>query len=514
MADPQTPQADVLAEPARINGAAAEATLSGGELAWRPAAAAGGEVQERRLELESEVLGCRVEGRNLRVATFAGSGSGDGERPSALACGGGGKGGGGDGSRRRGELVLEMESKDAAARWGDAIRDRLASLGRPRRLFIIVNPYGGKRSGRSIFQNEVLPLIEAAGIFYTMQETKHRLHAQEIAHSLDLRKYDGIVCVSGDGVMVEVVNGFLQREDWETAIKVPLGIIPAGTGNGMAQSLLHAAGEPFSISNAVYAIIRGHKRALDVTSVVQGKTRFFSVLMLTWGLVADVDIESEKYRWMGSARLEFYFLLRVMNLRRYNGRVLFVPAPGYEEVGEPVEQTTSFKQNGVSTGSQEDKADDRNGETSGYPGPSIKEADLEWRSMSGPFVSVWLGNVPFASEDAMAAPKAEFADGYLDCAIIRDCPRWDVLGLMFQMKDGAYVNSPYVEYFKVKAIRIEPGMRVGSSNKGGIIDSDGEVIARGDGARGGEPEHLMAYGPPIQLTVDQGLATIFSPRSR
>uniref|UniRef100_A0A804QXV4 DAGKc domain-containing protein n=1 Tax=Zea mays TaxID=4577 RepID=A0A804QXV4_MAIZE len=103
-----------------------------------------------------------------------------------------------------------------------------------------------------------------------------------------------------------VVNGLLQREDWETAIKVPLGIISAGTGNGMARSLLHAAGEPFSISNAVFAIIRGHKRALDVTSVVQGKARFFSVLMLTWGLVADVDIESEKYRWMGSARLDFY----------------------------------------------------------------------------------------------------------------------------------------------------------------------------------------------------------------
>lgn len=37
-------------------------------------------------------------------------------------------------------------------------------------------------------------------------ETKHRLHAQEIAHSLDLRKYDGIVSVSGDGVLVEVTK--------------------------------------------------------------------------------------------------------------------------------------------------------------------------------------------------------------------------------------------------------------------------------------------------------------------
>ncbi|KAJ1291437.1 hypothetical protein BS78_02G315500 [Paspalum vaginatum] len=511
MADPQ-PQAEVLSESVRVNGTAAEATLAGGELAWRPAGG-GGEGKERRLELDSEILGCRVDGRKLKFATFASRTGANGERPSSLARGGGGKGGGGDRNRRRGEVVVEMETEDAAARWGDGIRDRLASLGRPKRLFIIVNPYGGKRSGRTIFQNEVLPLIEAAGVLYTMQETKHRLHAQEIAYSLDLRKYDGIICVSGDGVLVEVVNGLLRREDWETAIKVPLGIIPAGTGNGMAQSLLHAAGEPFSISNAVLAIIRGHRRALDVTSVVQGKTRFFSVLMLTWGLVADVDIESEKYRWMGSARLEFYFLIRTLNLRRYNGRVLFVPAPGYEEVGDPVEQDT-----GASTGIQEDRSNDSNGEeTCGYVGPSIEEAGLvEWRSLSGPFVSVWLGNVPFASEDAMAAPKAEFADGYLDAAIIKECPRLDVLGLMFQMKDGAYVNSPYVEYFKVKAIRIEPGLRVGSSSKGGIIDSDGEVIARGDGPRpraGDEPPaHPMAYGPPIQLTVDQGLATIFSPR--
>nr|ACR36600.1 unknown [Zea mays] len=180
-----------------------------------------------------------------------------------------------------------------------------------------------------------------------MQETKHRLHAQEIARSLDLRKYDGIICVSGDGVMVEVVNGLLQREDWETAIKVPLGIVPAGTGNGMARSLLHAAGEPFSVSNAVFAIIRGHKRALDVTSVVQGNTRFFSVLMLTWGLVADVDIESEKYRWMGSARLEFYLLLRMLNLRRYNGRILLFQHQDMKKLVIPWNKLPVMKQMGL-----------------------------------------------------------------------------------------------------------------------------------------------------------------------
>ncbi|CAM0906284.1 unnamed protein product [Alopecurus aequalis] len=511
MADPQAGargspehQAETLVESVRVNGSAAEATLSGTELAWRPTSAVRDGGGRLKLELDSDVLGFQVEGRALKVLTFA---SGDEAGASPLGCGGRG------GSRRRGEVVVEMESEEAAERWGDTMRDRFAALGRPKRLFIIVNPYGGKRGGRRIFETEVMPLIEAAGVEYIMQETKHRLHAQEIAQSLDLRKYDGIVCVSGDGILVEVVNGLLQRDDWNKAIKVPLGIVPAGTGNGMVQALLHSAGEPFSMSNAVFAIIRGHKRALDVTSVVQGKTKFFSVMMLTWGLVADIDIESEKFRWMGSARIDFYSLLRVVNLRRYNGRILFVPAPGYEKFGDPVEKTTSCESNGASNAIEGDISNVCNDETCTYSGPSVTEADLEWRSLNGPFVNAWISNIAFASEGVMIAPQAQFADGYLDAAIIKDCPRSVVLGLMLRMKDGSYIESPYVEYFKVKALRIEPGLRVGSSTIGGIIDSDGEVLARGDMARtGDEPEHLMAYGPPIQLTVDQGLATIFSPR--
>lgn len=35
-------------------------------------------------------------------------------------------------------------------------------------------------------------------------ETKRQLHAKEVVQSLDLAKYDGIVCVSGDGILVEV----------------------------------------------------------------------------------------------------------------------------------------------------------------------------------------------------------------------------------------------------------------------------------------------------------------------
>ena len=45
--------------------------------------------------------------------------------------------------------------------------------------------------------------------------------------------------MSGDGVIHEVINVFLQRPDAREAIrKLPLGVIPGGTGNALSVSML------------------------------------------------------------------------------------------------------------------------------------------------------------------------------------------------------------------------------------------------------------------------------------
>ncbi|CAD5175675.1 sphingosine kinase 2 [Musa acuminata AAA Group] len=498
MADKTETSVPTLTERVRIDGAPAKASLAAdGTLRW-----SSGEGGERCLALESEGLGLDVVGRRITIRAFVGALKG------LSSCGGRR----GAGKRVRRDHVLEMPTEELASRWSERMRAYIDSLGRPKRLLIIVNPFGGNKSARKIFDTEIKPLLADAEVLYTLKETKYQLHAQEIANTMDLIKYDGIVCVSGDGVLVEVVNGLLHREDWDTAIQVPLGVIPAGTGNGMAKSLLDAAGEVYSVSNATFSIIRGYRRTLDVVTISQEKTKFFSVLMLTWGLVADIDIESEKYRWMGSARLDFYSLLRIINLRKYNGHVQFVPAPGYEAYGEPINQTNCCSSNTMLY--KDDQGDEANVRPCGYQGPSISLDGCEWRSIDGPFISVWINNVPWASEDIMPAPNAKFSDGYLDAVIIKECPKSALLSLMLKMSDGSYCKSPYVVYLKVKAFRLEPGKQVGHPTKGGIIDSDGEVIARGDDLHCEDQQQnlMMAYGPPIQMTVDQGLATIFSPR--
>lgn len=447
---------------------------------------------QRCVTLEKEVLGFTPEGSRIRIRAVAESGDG-------ICCVGSG------GALVRKDYVFEPLSDDSKRLWCQKLQEYIDSLGRPKSLFILMNPFGGKKSASKIFLDEVKPLLEAANIPFTLQETKYQLHAKEVAQALDLTKYDGIVCVSGDGILVEVVNGLLEREDWNAAIRMPVGVVPAGTGNGMVKSLLDSVGQSCSPFNAILAVIRGHKRSLDVATLLQGETRFFSVLMLAWGLVADIDIESEKYRWMGSSRLDFYALLRIIRLRKYNGHLSFVPAPGFESFGEPSTYKDAFQiRLNLSSSSQMKSLE------GGYKGPNFNLENLVWRSIDGPFVSVWLHNVPWGSEGTMAAPAAEFSDGFLDLILIRDCPKLSLLSLMTELNNGNHVKSPYVLYLKVKALVLVPGERTEDPTKEGIIDSDGEVLARGKGTYKCDQKSLMAYDR-IQITVDQGLATLFAP---
>ncbi|CAN0852732.1 Sphingosine kinase 1 [Linum grandiflorum] len=437
MDEPGSSPQSLFSDRVKINGSSLTAALTltaEGNLRWTD-----GKDQQRWLVLEKEVLGFSVvDGTKIALKTVVHS-----EAACCCCCIGGSRG---DQLVRK-DFVFEPVNGDSLNLWRQCIGDYLDSLGRPKRLLVFVNPYGGKRIAPKVYYDHVKPLLEDAGVQITLQETEHRLHAKEVVSSLELSKYDGIVCVSGDGILVEVVNGLLERQDWKDAIKMPLGIVPAGTSNGMVKSLLDAAGEPCTPENAVLAVIRGRKTSLDVATVLQGDTKYYSVLMLAWGLVADIDIESEKYRWMGSSRIDFYAIQRLFSLRQYNGRISFVPAPGFESYGEPFNHNsglTSFRESRDFSHEKLVKV-----QPYGYHGPDLELLNREWRTIDGPFTSVWLHNVAWGGENTMAAPDAKFSDGCLDLVLIKDCPRLALLSFMTELSNGGHVKSPHVMYLKV-----------------------------------------------------------------
>jgi diacylglycerol kinase family enzyme len=64
--------------------------------------------------------------------------------------------------------------------------------------------------------------------------TKKAGDSFEIPLDMDLKKYSALIACGGDGTVHEVVNGMLARED---GLRVPIGVIPNGSGNALAGGL-------------------------------------------------------------------------------------------------------------------------------------------------------------------------------------------------------------------------------------------------------------------------------------
>ncbi|XP_060936430.1 sphingosine kinase 2 [Limanda limanda] len=257
-------------------------------------------------------------------------------------------------SRRRQVRAYLAESRPEAERWSAAVQCLLRGvtvtadtefsrslLPRPKRLLLLVNPFSGRGQAMQWCQTHILPMIREANISYNLIQTERQNHARELIREISLPEWDGIIIVSGDGLLHEVINGLMERPDWEQAIKIPVGILPCGSGNALAGSINHNAGYDMCLReslllNCCFLLCRGGVRPMDLVAVTTSPApsnnsrtaaprRLFSFLSVAWGFVSDVDIESERYRGLGSARFTLGTLVRIASLRSYKGRLSYLP---------------------------------------------------------------------------------------------------------------------------------------------------------------------------------------------
>uniref|UniRef100_A0A3B5MSE8 sphingosine kinase n=1 Tax=Xiphophorus couchianus TaxID=32473 RepID=A0A3B5MSE8_9TELE len=144
-----------------------------------------------------------------------------------------------------------------AERWAHAIRDAsvlvhacvvwglsplpigVTLLRRPCRTMILVNPHSGRGQALQLFTGHIQAMLTEASVPYTLVITEHQNHARELVRNADLTQWDALVIMSGDGLLFEVINGMMEREDWQQAIQTPLGMLPGGSGNALAASIHH-----------------------------------------------------------------------------------------------------------------------------------------------------------------------------------------------------------------------------------------------------------------------------------
>uniref|UniRef100_A0A4W5K4L6 Sphingosine kinase 1 n=1 Tax=Hucho hucho TaxID=62062 RepID=A0A4W5K4L6_9TELE len=283
---------------------------------------------------------------------------------------------------------------------------------------------------RTLFSLSFLPPSPCRSLSwrFSLSPIEHQNHARDLVRETDLSQWDALVILSGDGLLFEVLNGLLEREDWEEAIQTPLGILPGGSGNALAASLAE-----YEFKSLV--------TRLDLVSVhLASSQRIFSFLSLAWGFVADVDIESEKYRLVGPMRFLVGTLMRLASLRVYQGRLAYLPAPP-----STPQNSSLFNQKGP---------------------PDSLLADLEqpvpehWTVVNEEdFVLVLAMFQSHLAEDLFAAPGATADDGFIHLLYVRaGISRLALLTLFMTMEKGGHlaIGCPHLVYERVKAFRLEP----------------------------------------------------------
>ncbi|CAL1539941.1 unnamed protein product [Lymnaea stagnalis] len=199
-------------------------------------------------------------------------------------------------------------------------------VGRPKKLFILINPIGGACKGRQIYQKAAEPLFKLASVETHVVVTEKSKHALEIGETHDFSQYDGVVIVGGDGLYQEFLQGLTIQTQKKSGINyddpnaelsklnIPIGIIPAGTGNGltyMINGIQHA-------ETAVLNIIRGEQHRGQIFIVHSGsKFLCVSALAFGYGFFSDYVKRTEELRWMKKARYAYTFIGMLSKKKRF-----------------------------------------------------------------------------------------------------------------------------------------------------------------------------------------------------
>lgn len=275
-----------------------------------------------------------------------------------------------------------------------------------------------------------------------------------------------------------------------------------------------------------FLLCQGLVAHMDLVSIhLCSGLRLFSFLSMAWGFVADVDIESEKYRHVGAARFTVGTLVRLASLRVYRGRLAYLPAPedDHSEV-EGSRNDVTLRCNGQASSLDPSRDSPRpktfhnschsnnsckargrresapcrsaSGALAGPPDSLLPPLDQplpgDWVVVQEEdFVLMLAMYQSHLAEDLLAAPDATPDDGVIHLFYVRaGISRAALLKLFLAMEKGAHVgaNCRHMVHAKVRALRLEP------LSPKGVITVDGEVVE---------------YGP-VQAEVHRGLGRLIT----
>ncbi|XP_039371233.1 ceramide kinase isoform X1 [Mauremys reevesii] len=356
------------------------------------------------------------------------------------------------------EVTFWCVDEQLCNQWIQALKDLLElQKSRPKQLLVYINPYGGKRQGKRIYEQKVAPLFSLASISTDVIITEHANHAKDNLFEVNIYKYDGIVCVGGDGMFSEVMHGLIGRIQKDSGIdqnnpKAPLvqcniriGIIPAGSTDCICYATV---GVTDPVTSALHIIV-GDSQPLDVSSIHHNNTFLkYSVSLLGYGFYGDILKDSEKKRWMGTIRYDFSGFKTFLSHHYYEGTVSFLPAK--HTLGSPRDKKRC--RTGCLICRQSKQQPEEPQKKYGLE-HNEDEGGEDWKVIKGKFLAINAVNMSCACPRSPKglSPAAHLADGSIDLILVRKCSRFNFLRyLVRHTNQDDQFDFTFVEVYRVK----------------------------------------------------------------
>lgn len=255
-----------------------------------------------------------------------------------------------------------------------------------KRILFVVNPVSGGKK-KTAFNKQVLEVLDLSRFEPTFKTTNHVNHAFELAQQAIDEKYDAVIAVGGDGTINEIGSALAGTD-------TPLGIIPEGSGNGLALYL----GIPMNESAALRRINRFDSVAVDCAKV--GDERFFNIAGMGFDASVSDKFANETFRGPVG------YLRTVINV------------------------LSKYK-------------------------PKKYRFTIDGKSYEREAFMISVANSPQYGNNAYIAPNASITDGILDVCIVHKFPLYTLPMMIFHLFNKTADQSEYVEIIPGKRIIIE-----------------------------------------------------------